>query len=137
MTTETLPHPELTDTNKPFWEGLKKGVLSYQHCKVCNHSWLPARSECPNCLEVDWKWTPATGRARLISWVVYHVAYHPAVAKKLPYNVAVVELDEGARLITNITGVQDMESLRIEQALVLSIEEEDGWSLPRFKVVSY
>jgi uncharacterized OB-fold protein len=46
----------------------------------------------------------AGGTGRLISWVVYHVAFDPSVADRLPYNVAVVELDEGPRLITNLVG---------------------------------
>ena len=63
------------------------------------------------------------------------MAYHPAFAQRLPYAVAVVELAEGARLISNVIGVEDFESLKIDQALALVIELEQGLAIPRFKPV--
>jgi len=71
----------------------------------------------------------------LISWVVYHMAYHPAFEERLPYAVAIVELDEGPRLISNVVGSADLESLVIDQRLVLVIEEEHGVAIPRFKPI--
>jgi hypothetical protein len=130
-----IPMPEFNELNQPYWDSLVKGNLSFQHCTCCGHNWLPARSECPQCLEDKWTWQVATGKAKLISWVVYHMAYHPAFAKRLPYAVAVVELEEGARLISNVIGVDDFESLKIDQALHLVIEQEQGLAIPRFKPV--
>lgn len=128
----TAPAPELTELSAPFWNSLKSGVLSFQRCQACGHAWLPARSECPGCLAADWAWAPASGSARLISWVVFHVAYHKAFEHRLPYNVAVVELDEGPRLISNVVGVADAQTLRIGQRLRLQIEDEGGTAVPRF-----
>ena len=65
--------------------------------------------------------------------MVYHVAFHPAFAKRLPYNVAIVELDEGPRLISNVVGVADAKTLKIDQRLWLVIEDENGTAVPRFK----
>ena len=128
-----IPMPEFNDLNQPYWDNLAKGSLSFQHCTCCGHNWLPPRSECPQCLEDKWTWQVATGNAKLISWVVYHMAYHPAFAQRLPYAVAVVELEEGARLISNVIGVDDFESLQIDQALHLVIEQEQGLAIPRFQ----
>ncbi len=124
--------PTLDALNTPYWQSLAQGTLSFQRCARCGHAWLPARSECPACLEADWAWTPAGGGARLVSWVVFHVAYHPAFENRLPYNVAVVELDEGPRLISNVIGIDDHESLVIDQRLVLRIEHEGATAVPRF-----
>jgi uncharacterized OB-fold protein len=96
---------------------------------------LPARAECPNCLHPELQWQPASGAARLISWIVYHHAFHPAFASRLPYTVAVVELAEGARLVTNIVGTDDPETLRIDMPLLLTIEHVEGVALPRFRPV--
>ena len=85
-----------------------------------------------HCLGDRWVWEKAAGGAKLISWVVYHVAFHPAFANRLPYNVAVVELDEGPRLISNVVGVADAETLKIDQRLKLVIEDEDGTAVARF-----
>jgi uncharacterized protein len=131
-----FPRPERDALNSPYWEALERGELTYQSCVSCGHHWLPARSECPDCLSDNWRWERASGGAKLISWVVYHMAYHPAFEERLPYAVAIVELDEGPRLISNVVGSADLESLVIDQRLVLVIEEEHGVAIPRFKPIS-
>lgn len=125
-----VPLPEVTPLTQPYWDGLAQGELRHQRCAGCGHAWLPAREECPHCLSAEVAWEPAGGGGRIISWVVYHTAVHPSFADRLPYNVAVVELDEGPRLITNINAPEDQ--LAIERAVVLSIEQESGVSVPRF-----
>ena len=128
----TLPGPEITPATQPYWDALREGRLTYQHCHHCKNNWLPARGECPKCLEADWSWQPASGKARLISWVVFHRAFHPAFADRLPYNVAVVELAEGARMITNVI-IDDPETLVIDQPLTFVPAQEQGYGIARFK----
>lgn len=125
------PGPEITELNRPYWDALKSGRLTYQCCNGCAHAWLPARAECPGCLGTDWAWKQATGRARLISWVVYHIAYHASFAKRLPYTVAVVELQEGPRLFSNIVGA-DPSTLTIDMPLQMRIEDEGELAVARF-----
>jgi uncharacterized OB-fold protein len=129
MTAE-FPQPELDAVSEPYWKALQAGRLTFQRCRRCAHAWLPPRSECPNCLEPDPSWETASGRARLISWVVYHQAFHPAFADRLPYTVAVVEL------LTNIVNVGDPERLVLEQPLQLTLQREGAWSIPRFSPVT-
>ncbi|MGA1286139.1 MAG: Zn-ribbon domain-containing OB-fold protein [Rubrivivax sp.] len=129
-----LPLPELDELTRPFWDGLSTGVLSFQRCSHCGRAWLPARSECPGCLGNVWQREAASGNGRLVSWVVYRHAYHPAFATRLPYVVAVVELDEGPRLITNVVGVEDFSTLRIDMRLALHLETEAGMTVPRFRL---
>ena len=130
--TRAFPLPEVDELNAPYWGALKEGHLVFQQCEACQGRWLPPRSECPHCLSPSWRWERASGRAKLISWVVYHTAFHPAFKERLPYNVAVVELAEGPRLISNVVGVEDQEALRIDQTLNLVIEDEHGVAIPRF-----
>lgn len=125
-----MPLPTVTPLTQPFWEGLEAGELRYQRCTGCAHAWLPAREECPRCLSDQVSWQASAGRGRLISWVVYHQAFHPAFAERLPYNVAVVELEEGPRLISNVNADQD--ALAIEMPLVVRIESESGIRVARF-----
>lgn len=132
-TATRIPEPEITDVNRPHWDGLRAGRLMFQRCAACGHAWMPARDECPNCLHDGYEWEAASGRGRLISWVVYHVPFNKAFAGKLPYNVAVVELDEGPRAITNIVNPDD--GLRADRPVELAVEEEDGVALARFRVV--
>jgi len=66
----------------------------------------------------------------LVSWVVFHVAYHEAFKDKVPYNVALVELKEGPRLISSV--LASSQELYGDAPLRLKIETEDGIALPRF-----
>lgn len=123
------PLPEVTPLSEPYWAALGQGHLAFQRCG-CGHAWLPPREECPRCLAADYTWERAGGDGRLLSWVVYRTAYHPAFKDRLPYVVAVVELDEGPRLITNI--VPSASALAIDMPVRLAIERENGFALARF-----
>ena len=126
-----LLKPDITDLNRPYWDGLREGRLRVQRCG-CGHAWLPARRECPSCLRDGARWEDCSGRGSVLSWVVYHTAYHEAFAARLPYNVALVELEEGPRLITNIVDAND--ALRGDAPVVLCVEREEGQALARFRL---
>jgi uncharacterized OB-fold protein len=125
-----FPLPEPTPLSQPYWDALRQGRLTFQRCRHCANAWLPPRGECPKCLAAEWDWTDASGKGRVISWVTYHHAYHEAFRDRLPYNVALVELDEGPRLITNIVNADA--GLKAERAVKLKIEDEHGVALARF-----
>ncbi len=110
---------DIDEINAPFWEGLKKGHLLFQACK-CGNNWLPPRRLCPKCLGEEIQWQQASGIGKVVSWVVYHVAYHPEFKDKLPYNVAIVRLEEGPQMITNIVG--NTEHLNIGAQVFLKID---------------
>ena len=117
--------------SQTYWQALEAGRLTYQQCH-CGHRWLPPRAECPSCLGTDWVWREARGAGRLISWVVYFVAYDDAFKDKLPYNVAIVELDEGPRMITNILDCPDGRGLSMDMRVKLSITHAEDQVLATF-----
>ena len=124
------PLPQVTALTKPYWDALDQGHLVFQRCSACAHAWLPARQECPKCLGPDVGWEKAGGGGKVVSWVVYHSAYHDAFKDRLPYVVAIVELDEGPRLISNFIGPREL--LRGDMPVALAIEREQGFALARF-----
>lgn len=128
-----MPKPEPTELSRPYWDALRDGHLMFQRCD-CGHAWLPARKHCPGCLKPGPRWERASGKGILLSWVVYHTAYHPAFADRLPYNVALVQLDEGPRLLTNIVGGD--EALIADAPVELKVEWEGDTALARFRQVS-
>lgn len=127
-----FPVPPVDDLNRKFWDGLQAGQLRFQRCQECRNAWLPPREECPSCWSDQWVYEASSGRATLISWIVYHKAYHPYFQDKIPYNVGVVELEEGPRMLTNLV-TDDHASLEIDQPVELVIQEEAGFALARFK----
>lgn len=122
-----------TPLNAPYWDALAAGRLDFQRCRRCHRAWLPPREECPACWEADWAWETASGRGRLVSWVVYHRAPNPAFTDRVPYNVALVELDEGPRLVTNLLGTESV-APRIEAPVVLEVQVDGGLALARFRL---
>jgi len=126
-----FPRPET-----PFWQELEAGRLTFQRCVACGHAWLPERQCCPSCWAEDIRRETASGKARVVSWVVYHIAYHEAFKDRLPYNVALVELDEGPRLVSNIVNLEGWEATVVDRPCELVIEEDLGRQIPRFRLLA-
>lgn len=130
----SAPMPEITDVNRRYWEGLSEGELRYQHCEECGNDWLPAREHCPACLSARSSWNAASGRGHVVSWIVYHTAYAPHLEDRLPYDVTIVELEEGPRLLTNIVDGEAGARLAPGLAVELAITAEGDLQLPRFRI---
>jgi len=130
----SFPVPEITEINRPYWQSLAKGQLMFQHCLSCGSNRLPARANCPNCLSPEAEWQRANGWGKVVSWVVYHHAYADHLKSQVPYDVSIVELDEGPRLLTNITNSNAGRALGIGQRVRLKIETVKGVALARFEI---
>jgi uncharacterized protein len=98
------PLPRSTPESEPFWEACRRHSLELQRCDACGKFWFPPSNRCPHCLSGDWKWSPVSGSGQVFTFTVFHRAYHKGFADELPYAVAVVELHEGPRLVSNIVG---------------------------------
>jgi uncharacterized OB-fold protein len=133
MATTEMPKPDVNDLSRPYWDALREGHLLIQRCDR-GHAWLPARRNCPSCLSPDMRWERASGRGRLVSWVVYHTAYHAAFEGRVPYNVSLVELHEGPRLLTNIVDAND--ALAGDAPVELKVEWEGDVALARFRLAA-
>jgi uncharacterized protein len=98
------PLPTLNDENRPFWQGAREGKLRMQRCAGCGHIRFPISHVCPDCLSYEFAWTDLSGRGEVFAYIVYHQLYNKAFAADLPYNVALVQLEEGPRMYSNIVG---------------------------------
>lgn len=134
MNEPAIDLPEPSPLLAAHREALGEGRLTFQRCKSCNNAWLPPRDRCPRCLADSWEWEQASGRARLISWVVYRRAYHPAFADRVPYNVIVTELEEGPRLISNVVGIEQANGLELDAPLQFVAEREGEVPVSRFRL---
>jgi hypothetical protein len=105
MTAADPPVPEPSAETVPFWTAAKENRLVIPRCRTCDNTWFPPTHVCPSCGADNYAWVEASGRGKVFSFVVIHRIYHPGFADKVPYVVAVIELDEGPRLISNVVGV--------------------------------
>jgi uncharacterized OB-fold protein len=133
MSSELLPS-ELDPLTQAHWDALQDGELRFQRC-VCGHAWLPPRPECPSCLTDRWSWEVASGAATLVSWVVYHRAFHPAMADRLPYAVALVQLAEGPRLVAQLVDVPGPANPVCDAPLRLTLDTSAEPILARFALL--
>lgn len=130
MSARPFPLPETA-----FWQALEQDRLTFQRCKACGHAWLPERQACPRCWTLESDREQASGRGRVVSWVIFHTAFHEAFKERLPYNVAIVQLAEGPRLVSNLTNLEDWTGPVADNACELVIEEDLGRRIPRFRLL--
>ena len=98
------PLPRIDEESRGWWEALKRHELSVQHCRDCGTVRLPPRAVCPECMSSSVAWERASGRAAVYSFTITHQNQSPGFREELPYVLAVVELEEGVRLMTNVVG---------------------------------
>ncbi|MBR0754419.1 Zn-ribbon domain-containing OB-fold protein [Bradyrhizobium jicamae] len=133
---QSRPLPEPTPETLPFWEAARKNELHLQRCADgCGKAYFPPRRFCPRCGSRNTEWFRASGRATLYSYVISH---RPAPGFAPPYAIAVVELDEGPRMMTNIVGCeQTQDALRLDMPLtVVFAQQSDTITLPFFTPVT-
>lgn len=129
------PMPVLSDLNRPFWAAAAQGELRLQRCEECGEIRHPIADICPKCLSGLYQWSKMSGRARLLSFVIFHRAYRASLKDQLPYNSALVRLDEGPTLVSNIAAPQD--DLKNDMPLeVAFLPVSDEVAIPVFKPVS-
>ena len=126
-----LPAP--TPETRHFWDGTRRGELLLQRCAECERPYFPPRPFCPGCASRDVEVFRASGRATLHSYVINQ--NRPAPGFETPYSIAVVELEEGPRMLTNIVDVaQTPEALVLDMPLDVTFREvSDEISLPLFR----
>ena len=103
------PMPVPTEISAPFWEGLKAERLLIQQCNQCNDWVFYPRRHCPQCFAHDLSWHEVSGGATLYSFTVTRIATLPDFADEMPQMLAVIELDQGVRINSNLVGLDESE----------------------------
>jgi hypothetical protein len=126
------PRPAPTPETKHFWDGARAGELLLQRCRACARAYFPPRPFCPRCASRDVEILRASGRATLYSYVIHE---RPVPGFTPPYAIAVVALEEGPRMMTNLIDVaQTPEALVLDMPLEVAFERlDDEISLPVFR----
>jgi hypothetical protein len=133
MTASAKPLPEITPAMAPFWEAARRRELVVQRCGACGAARFPARDLCSRCLSRQVTWTPVSGRGTVFSYAVMHQVYHPGFADEVPYAVVVIELEEGARLVSNLVDCP-IEAIRIGMPVEVVFDAvSPDVTLPKFR----
>ncbi len=127
--------PEVTDLTRPYWEGAAQGALMLQRCRACHAFRHPPAWMCA-CGAWETDWVPAAGTGIVYSHTTVVHPVHAAVDAKVPYNVVLVQLDEGVRVVSTVVE-EPGGGVAIGQRVCAVFEPVDeGIALPKFRVVA-
>ncbi len=115
------PLPTPTALSEPFWEGTKQHKLLLQRCRACGaFRWTP-QYLCRDCYAEEYDWVETSGRGKVYSYTLIHRAQTPAFTE-VPYCEAVVQLDEGPLMLTDIEGCP-VETVYVDMPVKVHFED--------------
>ena len=127
------PLPHLDEENRWFWEACARHELFLQRCRPCGHLRFYPRALCPYCLSPAVEFTRASGRGTVYSFTVTYQNQAPGFRDELPYVMAIVELSEGPRLLTNIVDSKP-DDVAIGMPVEVVFEDVDeSVAIPKFR----
>jgi uncharacterized OB-fold protein len=126
--------PVLGHDNKWWWDRINEGELPIQRCKQCGTLHHPPRPMCWKCQSLEWDYIVSSGKGTVYSYVVLHRPQFPGY--EYPLVAAVIELEEGTRIASNVVGIEPAD-VEIGMAVKVSIENvDDELKLPLFRPAS-
>jgi uncharacterized OB-fold protein len=137
MADYTGPLPVPTPETRPFWDAARRHELCLQRCRTCGRYLFYPRVACPHCFGPELEWRRVSGRGTLHTFTVVHRGQR-GFPLGPPYVIAIVELDEGVRLMTNLVDVAaDPAAIRIGMPVEVVFEDvSPEIALPRFRPAS-
>jgi uncharacterized OB-fold protein len=130
------PIPEPDEWSQAFFDATLRGELLLQRCGACGRWMWPVKVRCIECLADELRWEPASGLGTLYSYTLVHQLVHPGFKAEMPYNLALVDLDEGVRTHSSIVGIGNDE-LRVGMRLsVVFVPASEHIAVPMFQPAS-
>ena len=127
------PLPRPNEDTAPYWEAAHNRELRMQRCSDCGHIRFPPALLCARCLSEKHEWVKLSGHGTVFSWIVVHQSQHPAFNADTPYNVTIVQLDEGPRLHTTLIDCPN-DQIRIGMPVEVVFDRiNDEVTLPKFR----
>lgn len=127
------PSPTANALTYAFWEKTAEHIFQLQRCDDCHQSIFYPRRHCPHCWSERLSTTRSAGRGTVVSIVEVHKAGHAAFQGDTPYYVALIDLDEGVRIVSNVVRAP-AEVVNIGARVELLWREQNGFTLPLFSV---
>jgi uncharacterized OB-fold protein len=130
------PLPEIDADSAPFWRGTLEKRLMLPHCRECGRAHFPPRAICPHCHADAIEWKRASGEGTIYTYTVARRAAGPAFEEDVPYVVALIDLAEGPRMMSNVIA-DDVGQVAIGAAVRVVFERaSDAITLPKFELAS-
>lgn len=136
MADYTKPLPVVTVDSRPYWDAAKEHRLTVQQCDDCGALRFPPVASCRACLSPRTTWTDLSGRGTVWSFILMHQLYYQGFADEIPYPIAVIELEQGLRVLTNLVDIAH-EDIRIGMPVEVVFDDvTPEVTLPKFRPVA-
>ena len=129
------PLPQPSPEAARFWAGCKAHELWLPYCRVCEASYWFPRDFCPTCGSRDVEWRRSQGKGRVYTYAIHYRAWHPGWAEDIPYVTALIDLDDGVRIFTNLIGIEpDPKVIRCDMPVEVVFDDvTDEITLPKWR----
>jgi uncharacterized OB-fold protein len=127
--------PPSSELTAPFWEATRDRTLLVQWCRSCEEPIFYPREVCPRCLGTDLEWRSSSGAGVIYAASVQHRPATPVMSDRVPYVVALVDLDDGIRLMSNLVDCDPADAVPGTSVEVCWEPLSDGRNLPQFRPV--
>jgi uncharacterized OB-fold protein len=133
--TAPKPLPVVDPVTAPFWESVKAHAMQLQRCNGCGRFIFYPRGVCPHCFSDDLAWQPVAGTGAVHAFTIVHRHPSPAFNDEAPYVVALIELDEGVRMLSNLVDIEpDPASVKVGLPVEVVYDgATDEVTLPKFR----
>lgn len=133
ITDRPLPRP--TDISQPYWDAATAGKLVIQECQDCGSKQFYPRNLCMKCGSDRLGWLTCSGEGGIYTYTINHRAPHPYFKDKVPYVVAMIDLDEGVRMMANIQGENALRARIGARVRIVFEDTGSGVTLPQFEIL--
>ncbi len=135
MNTPPKPVPDVQPWAMPFWEAARENRLIIQKCPDCDEYVFYPRLMCPHCTSDNLEWVAASGKGTIFSYTVVMNNSPSAFINDMPYVVALIRLDEGVQMLSNIVEC-DPDQLTCDMPVEVTFEKlNDDFTLPKFRPI--
>jgi hypothetical protein len=125
--------PRPTPETAVYWQGCHDHTLLIQHCKACGQYQFYPRLICTGCMGDQLEWVAARGRGKVTSYTIVRQAVSKAYAAEVPYVVALIQLEEGPKMMSNIVGCNP-ESVKTGMSVEVTFEDwSEEITMPKFR----
>lgn len=128
---EALPIPTPNPDSQAYWDAAKQDRLVIRRCTSCKAFHFMPRCLCPHCWSTDLEWVQASGKGTVHSYSVIRRAPMQSYAPRVPYVVALIDLDEGPRMFSNIVGERALQA-QVGSRVEVCFEARGEQKLPQF-----
>lgn len=118
------PLPTPSPETQHFWDACKCHELWLPFCRPCQESYWYPRDFCPTCSSRDVEWRQSSGRGVVYTFAIHYRAFHPGWSNEIPYATALIDLEEGVRIFSNLIGI-DPEPRAIRCGMPVEVVFED------------